>query len=63
MVRKHSLGIYFTIDAILTHMHTCVGMLHIYTYVTEFATSIDVLPSKNQALCDYCTLVSKLKHC
>ena len=26
-------------------------------------TSIDVLPSKNQALCDYCTLVSKLKHC
>ena len=26
-------------------------------------TSIDVLPSKNQALCEYCTLVSKLKHC
>ena len=25
--------------------------------------SIDVLPSKNQALCKYCTLVSKLKHC
>ena len=23
-------------------------------------TSIDVLPSKNQALCEYCTLVSKL---
>ena len=26
-------------------------------------TSIDVLPSKNQALCEYCTYVSKLKHC
>ena len=26
-------------------------------------TSIDVLPSKNQALCKYCTLASKLKHC
>jgi len=26
-------------------------------------TSIDVLPSKNQALCEYCTLKSKLKHC
>ena len=25
-------------------------------------TSIDVLPSKNQALCEYCTLASKLKH-
>ena len=25
-------------------------------------SSIDVLPSKNQALCVYCTLVSKLKH-
>ena len=23
----------------------------------------DVLPSKNQELCDYCTLASKLKHC
>jgi len=26
-------------------------------------TSIDVLPSKNQALCEYCTHVSKLKDC
>ena len=26
-------------------------------------TSTDVLPSKNQVLCEYCTLVSKLKHC
>ena len=26
-------------------------------------TRIDVLPSKNQALCEYCTLVSKQKHC
>ena len=24
--------------------------------------SIDVVPSKNQALCEYCTVVSKLKH-
>ena len=29
----------------------------------EEITSIDVLPSKNQALCKYCTLASKLKHC
>ena len=28
-----------------------------------FVTSIDVLPSKNQALYEYYTLVSKLKHC
>ena len=26
-------------------------------------TSIDVLPSKNQAMCEYCTLVIKLKDC
>ena len=26
-------------------------------------TNIYVLPSKNQALFEYCTLVSKLKHC
>ena len=26
-------------------------------------TSIDVLPSKNQVLYEYSTLVSKLKHC
>ena len=26
-------------------------------------TSIDVLPSKNQEVCEYCTHVSKLKHC
>ena len=25
--------------------------------------SIDVLPSKSQALCEYCTHVSRLKHC
>ena len=25
-------------------------------------TSIDVLPSKNQELCEYCTHVSKAKH-
>ena len=25
-------------------------------------TSIDVLPSKNQALCEYCTYLSALKH-
>ena len=26
-------------------------------------TSIDVLPSKNQALCEFCTHVNQLKHC
>ena len=30
---------------------------------TKMKTSIDVVPSKNQALCESCTLVSKLKHC
>ena len=25
--------------------------------------SIDVLPSKNQALCKFCTHVNQLKHC
>ena len=31
----------------------------------EFHTqkSIDVLTSKNQALCEYCTYVNHLKHC
>ena len=29
----------------------------------NFSTSIDVLLSKNQALCEYCTHVNKLKHC
>ena len=29
----------------------------------KMKTSIDVLPSKNQAPCKYCTHVSKLKHC
>ena len=33
------------------------------TYKAMEKTSIDVLPSKNQALCKYCTLASKLKHC
>ena len=33
------------------------------TGMTALITSIDVLLSKNQALFEYCTLVSKLKHC
>ena len=36
----------------------------VYTHrvkVNSSLTSIDVLPSKNQVLCEYCTLVSKLK--
>ena len=32
------------------------------TNTVDQETSIDVLPSKNQALSEYCTLVSKLKH-
>ena len=35
--------------------------LHRYTKLK--ITSNDVIPSKNQALCKYCSLVSKLKHC
>ena len=30
--------------------------------INTWSTSIDVLPSKNQALCEYCTH-EKLKHC
>ena len=29
----------------------------------DLITRVDVLPSKNQALCEYCTLVGTLKHC
>ena len=29
---------------------------------THIKTSIDVLPPKNQALCEYCAHVSGLKH-
>ena len=31
--------------------------------LTTTQTSVDVLPSKNQALCEYCTHSNKLKHC
>ena len=31
--------------------------------VTLLDTSYDVLPSKNQALCEYCTHLNQLKHC
>ena len=40
--------------------------MHITTssnFCTAVITSINVLPSKNQALCEYCTHVGKLKHC
>ena len=30
---------------------------------STYETSIDVLPSKNQVLCEYCTHVNQLKHC
>ena len=33
------------------------------THQSMLKTSIDVLPSKNQVLGEYCTHVSKLKHC
>ena len=36
---------------------------YLQTISLALLTSIDVLPSKNQALCEYCTHVSKLKHC
>ena len=29
----------------------------------QVKTSTDVLPSKNQALCEFCTRVNQLKHC
>ena len=35
----------------------------IVTVLIILITSIDVIPSKNQTLCEYCTHVSKLKHC
>ena len=40
-------------------MRTTLQNMHDFKY----ETSIDVLPSKNQAPCKYCTLASKLKHC
>ena len=33
---------------------------HLSLNLQFYRTSIDVLPSKNQALCEYCTFVSKL---
>ena len=35
----------------------------INSYVMHTDTSIDVLPSKNEALCEYCEFESKLSHC
>ena len=41
----------------------CVHSIHIFTIkAIKALTSIDVLPSKIQALYDYCTLANKLKH-
>ena len=31
--------------------------------LVKFETSVDALTSKNQAMCEYCTHVSNLKHC
>ena len=42
------------------------GLRVIHMVLSNFTieqTSIDVLPSKNQALYEYCTHVSKLKYC
>ena len=47
--------IFCTVSAIGISVKSHIG--------TSLITSIDILPSKNQALCDYCTLVSKLKRC
>ena len=44
----------------ILHKHTLILMI---LKTSKTVTSIDVLPSKNQALCKYCTLASKLKHC
>ena len=40
-----------------------MGTKNIHTSHLSCETSIDVLQSKNQALCEYCTHVNKLKHC
>ena len=36
------------------------GLVEIFKNKSHLKTSIDVLPSKNQVLCEYCTHVSKL---
>ena len=36
---------------------------NVLKYKAHLKTSIDVLPFKNQVLHEFCTLVSKLKHC
>ena len=44
-------------------MHNNIEELDEDGEIIVFQTSIDVLPSKNQALCEYCTHVSKPRHC
>ena len=42
---------------------TTVYKICVATPLYVSITSIDVLPSKNQALCEFCTRVNQLKHC
>ena len=44
-------------------VYNAVYLHEMYNLHALCRTSIDVPPSKNQALCEYCTLVSKLEHC
>ena len=52
----------YTRELQFTEFHPNVGKTLISSlYASSVLTSIDVKPSKNQALCEYCTYVSKLK--
>ena len=52
VLKSYSL-IYHTLNKLLSGLKR---------FKNTLLTTINVLPSKNQALCEYCTLVSKLKH-
>ena len=45
-----------------SHPNTCTYNV-VDQSIDSFLTSIDVLPSKNQGLCEFCTRVNQLKQC
>ena len=48
---------------VVVHNYNNITVYCLYFGNCTVKTSIDVVPSKNQALCEFCTHVSKLKHC
>ena len=54
---KSKPGYMYVCDYYKTKSHFAITIVR--CSVSTYKTSIDVLPSKNQALCEYCTLVCK----